>query len=342
MARMTPVRIVHVGLGTWGRDWAWRVNPRVPEVEVVGYVDSNAASLGLLGRRVRAAKSLGFASLDDAIPATAPEALLITTPLSTHERLVEAGIDAGLHVLVEKPFVPDLAIATRLVDAAATRHVKLMVSQNYRFFPAPREVQRLMAADNLGDLYAIDIDFRRYSRPRPDDPPRHHSDEQPLLVDMSVHHFDLLRMLLRGEPDSVAFEVANPRWSPFAGPAVAAASIRFGDVLVSYRGTWLSGGPITPWAGEWRMEFERGNVLWTSRGDNGALADRVVVRPRGAKPQRQLLPKMAVDRWGALTEFARAIRDDREPESSGRENLGTVAFMESAVRSASEPEALRR
>ena len=331
---MKPLRIVQVGLGTWGRDWAFRVMPRVGEVEVAGYVDPDAASLRAVAHRLPSARARGFASLEAAVDAARPEALLITAPLPSHEALVHQAIDAGLHVLVEKPFVRDVATASRLVDAAAARNLTLMVSQNYRFFPAPREVAKLLDSRVMGELYEITIDFRRYSPPRPANPPRHHGEDQPLLVDMSVHHFDLLRMLLRREPDHVACEVANPSWSPFAGPSVASASIRFGDVLVSYRGSWLSAGPITPWAGEWRMEFERGNVFWTSRGDNGALADRVVIRERGARPRRQTLGSMAVDRWGTLAEFARSIREGREPESSGRDNIGTIAFIESAVESA--------
>jgi len=40
---------------------------------------------------------------------------------------------------------------------------------------------------------------------------------------------------------------------------------------------------------------------------------------------------MRVDRWGTLTEFANAIREGREPECSGRENVATIAFMAAAA-----------
>ena len=151
---------------------------------------------------------------------------------------------------------------------------------------------------------------------------------------MSIHHFDLLRMLLNREPDRIYCESWNPAWSAFAGPAASVATVVFGDIVVSYRGSWVSATPITPWAGEWRMEFERGEITWTSRDDNGALSDKVVVRPLNARPKTQRLPEMRVDRWGTLTEFATAIREGREPECAGRENLGTVAFMAAALDSA--------
>jgi len=329
-----PIRLLQVGLGGWGRDWAWRVVPEVPEVEVVGYVDSDPQSLALLREEIPGATGLCYASLQEAVATTRPEAVLITTTLAGHAPLTQAAVDAGIHVLVEKPFAADVATAEGLVRAAAAKGVVLMVSQNYRFFPAVRTVARLLEEAPLGDLSAVSIDFRRYSAGRADGRARHHTDEQPLLVDMSIHHFDLLRMLLKREPDRIYCESWNPRWSPFAGPAAAVASIDFGDVVVSYRGSWVSAAPITPWAGDWRMEFERGEITWTARDDNGALNDKVVVRPLNGRAKSVRMHDMRVDRWGTLTEFALAIREGREPECSGRDNLGTVAFMTAAVESA--------
>jgi predicted dehydrogenase len=310
------------------------VTPDVKEVEVVAYVDSDPASLGQLVEALPSSEGRRFESFRRAVTATKPEAVLITTTLPSHAALVRAAIDEELHVLVEKPFAPSVAGAEELVRAAAASNVTLMVSQNYRFFPASRTVARLVEEGELGDLYEVAIDFRRYSAPSPNGRARHHQDEQPLLVDMSIHHFDLLRFILQREPDRIFCEASNPSWTAFAGPSVAAATIKIGDVVVSYRGSWVSAGPITPWAGEWRMQFEHGEIVWTSRDDEGALADRVVVRPRGGRARSLRLPEMKVDRWGTLTEFATAIIDGREPQCSGRENLGTLAFMEAAVESA--------
>jgi predicted dehydrogenase len=329
------VRVVQVGLGDWGHDWAWRVNPSVDEVEVVGYVDSNPAALDLIARRLPEAAGRTFGSMEDAITATRPEALLVTTTIAGHEPLTRLGLEAGLHVLCEKPFTDNLRCARELVDLAATRGLTLMVSQNYRHFPAPRGVAQLLEEDSLGDLYAIAIDFRRNDPSPPKPHRRHHRDAQPLLIDMSIHHFDLLRLLLGREPVRLSCQSANPVWSGFAGPPAAVAAIDFGDVLVSYRGSWISSGPITPWAGHWTMELEHGQIWWTSRGDNGMLDDRIVIRRRRGRPRAMPVPEVArVDRAGTLTEFARALREGREPETSGRDNLKTLAFTLAAVESA--------
>jgi predicted dehydrogenase len=329
-----PLRLVQVGLGDWGRDWAWRINPAVEEIEVVGYVDSDPQALPRLDQKLPVPMDRRFTSLAAAVEATRPEAVLVTTTLAGHEPVTRDALERGLHVLVEKPFTDRFDCAQELVDLAAARNLSLMVSQNYRHFPASRMAASLASDGSLGDLYAIAIDFRRNDASPPKPRRRHHSDIEPLLLDMSIHHFDLLRMILRREPEAIRCDAQSPPWSGFAGAPAAVAAIRFAGVEVSYRGSWVSAGPLTHWAGDWRMEFERGQIAWTSRGDRGVLHDRVVLRPRGGRPRVVPLPPMdRVDRAGTLTEFATALREGREPETSGRDNLNTLAFTLGAIAS---------
>jgi predicted dehydrogenase len=339
LCRVSALRIVQIGLGGWGLDWAWRVIPTVDEVEIVGYVDSDPAAAARLEALVPGSAQRFFGSLAEALETTGADAALVTTTLAGHAPLARAALGAGLHVLVEKPFTETLNTARELVELAAAKGLTLMVSQNYRFFPAARTAARMVEEGSLGDLYSVSIDFRRDAAAPPGPRARHHSESQPLLVDMSIHHFDLLRMILGREPSRISCLTSSPSWSGFEGPPSAIASILFDDLAVSYRASWISAGPITPWAGDWTMEFERGQLSWSSRGDNGVLNDRVVLRPRRGRPRVQPLPVMArIDRAGTLTEFAAAVREDREPETSGRDNLSTLAFTLAAVESAARQE----
>jgi predicted dehydrogenase len=331
------LRLLQVGMGGWGRDWAWRIVPGVKAVKLVGCVDVNPKALALTMKQVGLPAECCFTSLDAALETTRPDAVLITTLLPGHVPVVRAALEAGKHVLVEKPFARRVADARRLVQLADERDLVLMVSQNYRFFPAVRAVARLVKDAPLGEVGQVWIDFRRYSPVGPNAPGSHHTIEEPLLVDMSIHHFDLLRFILGKEARSVSCYSWNPSWSGFKGAPTAVASIVFdGGLIVSYRGSWISAGSSTPWAGEWRMEFEGGEVLWTSRGEESGPAEVVVVHHRGGAAERLRVPTMKhIDRWGTLAEFAEAVRKHHEPLSSGRENLGTLALMSAAVESAS-------
>ncbi len=326
--------MLQVGLGPHGRNWARQVLPDIKEADVVGFVDTDPNALDLLRQEANVPASKCYESLREAIAETQPAAMLITTALSSHASITRAALEAGLHVLVEKPFAPDLQTARELVELADAKGLVVMVSQNYRFFPAPRALASLVRESALGPLYQVSIDFRRYSAATSDRRGRHHLEEQPLLVDMSIHHFDLLRLILNREPDRIYCEAWNPEWTAFTGPSAAVASIKFGGVVVSYRGSWISAGPITPWAGDWRLEFEHGEVFWTNREDD-ATHDKVVIRPRSGKARSATLRSVQwTGGWGTLSEFVDAVLSGREPETSGRNNLGTIALMDAAVSSA--------
>jgi predicted dehydrogenase len=333
---MDQLRVLQVGMGGWGRDWAQRVIPEVAEVDLVGCVDLDPSALARLREATPLLPKQCFLTLERAIEATRPEAVLVTATLPGHAPVTRVALAAGLHVLVEKPFAESIEVARQLVELAAAKRKVLMVSQNYRFYPAARQVAKIVDDARLGNLHQVSIDFRRHSPGRANGRSRHHFEEQPLLVDMSVHHFDLLRLILDREPERIYCEAWNPDWSGFSGPSVAVSSILFeGGVIVSYRGSWVSTGPITPWSGEWRMDFEGGEIFWTSRDDAGARRDRVVIQKPDRKPRVVPLPQLAhTDRCGTLAEFARAIREGREPECSGRDNLGTLALVVAAVESA--------
>lgn len=332
------MRLLQLGMGSWGRNWARLVVPAVPGVELVGCVDPSPEALGLVSGLGIMPSENCFGDFADALSVSEPNAALVTSGPASHAPLVRLALQAGLHVIVEKPFALNVADGQALVEMAQARGLTLMVSQNYRFFPAVKAARDIVASGRFGAAIAVDVEFRQYSPELPFEP--HHRLDEPLLVDMSVHHFDLLRAVLGAEALDVRCRTWSPPWSWFAGPSEGMAVMDFANgTTVSYRGSWLSRPPFTPWAGRWHMELERARLSWTSRGDamDGTDGESVVLWPHGGTEEVVPLPSLPfVDRAGCLAEFVSAVRAGRQPESSGRENLGTVALMQAAVASARE------
>jgi predicted dehydrogenase len=329
------LRLLAVGLGVSGRFWIRRALPRVPEVELAGCVDLDPVSLERVQEEAGVPASQCFTSLSDALATTGPEAVLVATPLPGHVPVARVALEGGRHVLLEKPFAPGLPAARELVDLAARCGLALMVNQNYRYYPAARAAAALVRSRELGDLRAVEVDFRH--GPTAPLGLGHRVMEHPMLLDMAVHHFDLLRLLVGREPDEVSCHAWNPPGSGFAGPPAAVTTIRFGaGLLASHRGTWLGAGRDTAWAGEWRLLFEGGEAWWTGRASmTSGDGDRLVVTRDGAEPEEVALPDLpAVDRAGVLREFVAAVRAGREPECSGRDNLGTLGLSLAAIESA--------
>src|SRR5215472_2980311 len=144
------LRMLAVGLGECGRHWVGGMLPQVPEVQLAGCVDLDPAALGLAVERLGVPAGRCFTSLPAALAETAPDAVLVATTLPGHVPVARAALEAGCHVLLEKPFAASLAEARGLVALAGERRRVLMINQNYRFFPAPRAAAELVRGGRLG------------------------------------------------------------------------------------------------------------------------------------------------------------------------------------------------
>ncbi len=333
------MQLIHVGLGRWGVDWEANALPPVSEqVERVAIVDAHEPTLTAAQKKLGLPDSMCFADLDEAFSATDAELVLITAPMVAHAPLAIQAMEAGRHVLVEKPFAGTLAEAQGAVAVAERTGKTLMVSQNYRSYPAPRTAAKVVADGTMGEPGSVHVDFRRWANDAEYEMNRHYQFPHPLLFDMAIHQYDLMRMVLGQEAVEIYARDTSPPWSKFDEEAEALLIVTFANGQIhSYRGSWVSSGDPTHWAGDWLMEFSEGELAWTSRAgaDRAAGGDAVTVRHRGAEPVAMPLVELPyLGRSMALKELIDSVEAGAEPESSGRANLGTVALMEAAVRSA--------
>jgi predicted dehydrogenase len=89
---------------------------------------------------------------------------VICTPHDRHLDDVLAALDAGCHVLVEKPIARTLEEADRMIDAAARGGRVLMVAENFRFMPGFRAVRRLIDDGGVGALREVHLVARGFRR----------------------------------------------------------------------------------------------------------------------------------------------------------------------------------
>lgn len=193
----------------------------------------------------------------------------------------------------------------------------------------------------LGQLHTVQVDFRLnavaegYGN-------RHQALSNPLLADMAVHHFDLMRMVIGEDPVELSCRAWIPRGSPYQMPPCAVIVLTFASgIVVNYRGSWVDQAPKTPWAGRWQMDFEQGSLFWTARGDRPLVnrQDRMSIRRLNSEPEDvDLEPMLKYDRLGVLNAFAVAIRSGAAPSffPSGRDNISTLSIVEAAIASSSQ------
>ncbi|HUZ21508.1 MAG TPA: Gfo/Idh/MocA family oxidoreductase [Acidimicrobiales bacterium] len=173
-----------VGAGIMGTNHG-RVLGMIPDARVAVVVDADAARGGALARALDAEYSPGLDGI-----AELAQAAVVATPTSVHEEVGVALLDAGLHVLVEKPFAPTIAACEHLVDAARRAERRLMVGHVERFNPAVMELVNL-----LDDIVHIEIARIGPRSPRVSDD---------VVLDLMIHDLDLALALARSPVSHVS------------------------------------------------------------------------------------------------------------------------------------------
>ena len=326
--------VVQVGFGLWGPSWA-QVVGRAPGFRLRAIVDPAAEA------RERAA-ALGvpvLRRLEQALEALRPELVLVVSPPATHRALAEAALSAGSHVVIEKPLAPTMADAEAIVTASRKHGRVAMAAQNYRFRRQPRALAELVRSGRLGKLHAIRCECRRDLRTAWISPRDWRGRmPHPYLLDMAVHHVDLVRAITGREIAEVDARSWTVPDSPFRHDPTVSALLTLADgTPVVYEGTWAESlGRETSWNGDWELVGSRGRATWTG-GVQAALRGTVSVAEHGKRPRRAALPVLpAIDRLAVLHEARRAILAGEQPESSAEDNLRTLAAVLAMARSTEE------
>ncbi|MBK8951013.1 MAG: Gfo/Idh/MocA family oxidoreductase [Chitinophagaceae bacterium] len=103
-----------------------------------------------------------FRSLEEILTDTNVELVVVNTPSITHYEYAKKAIQAGKHVIVEKPFTATVAQAVELIALATKKGVLLSVYQNRRYDSDYKTVKKVLDANLLGEIVDAEIRYDRY------------------------------------------------------------------------------------------------------------------------------------------------------------------------------------
>jgi predicted dehydrogenase len=270
---------------------------------------------------------------------TNAEAVFDVTIPAAHESVVVHSLQAGKHVLGEKPMSETLDSAKRMVAAARQSGKTYAVTQNYRYNPAIRSLKSFLTSGQIGPVQEAHAEFyigAHFGGFRDEM-------DYPLILDMSIHTFDAARFLTGANPVSVYCHSFNPKRSWYKGDASAIAIFEMSDGIVfSYRGSWCSEGQNTSWNSNWRILGGKGAVTWDGSEGSDEAFNAHSVKPDAPKKfmldQQTLsvpiLPQPHTGHSALMHEFVSAIRENRKPETDCEDNIKSLAMVLAAVESA--------
>jgi predicted dehydrogenase len=338
--RKAPLGTAIVGYGYWGPNLARNV-AECPELRLEALCDLDPANLDLFSRRHPDAWTVR--ELDAVLVDPAVEAVVIATPPQAHYALAKRALEAGKHVLVEKPLATRLDHAHELADIAAASDRVLMPGHTFIYSPAVNTVRELIREGVIGDVHFITSSRMNLGKYNDDG----------VVCDLAPHDLSILlywlespivevavsgsSVLRRGVPETafmtLTFEegqTANVQISWLAPRKVRQMIIVGSQRMVQYDDT-ASDEPV--------RIYDRGmDMLPPTPANFGEhqliyrTGDVLIPRVEPAEPLRL-----------ELQDFAHAVRTGEEPRSSlalGIEIVATIELAEESMRRGGAPLAL--
>ncbi|GAA1672828.1 Gfo/Idh/MocA family oxidoreductase [Glycomyces endophyticus] len=235
MTTPAPLRLAVVGCGVIGRLHA-EVAAHSPDLEVVALVDPHAPGAAAVAERLTglgAPEPRTYGDLAAALADGGIDVVAVCTLSGTHAALALEALEAGVHVVVEKPLDVAMGPARRLREAAAARpgQVVAVISQ-HRHDPASLAVHRALEAGRLGTVTSAVANVDWFRTQAYYDSAEWRGtwalDGGGALMNQGVHTLDLLLWFL-GEPVEVTAHTARLGHERIEVEDVAVAILRFAN-----------------------------------------------------------------------------------------------------------------
>ncbi|MCW2820184.1 MAG: oxidoreductase [Marmoricola sp.] len=273
------------------------------------------------------------------------DAVAVATPARTHRGIATAALEAGKHVLVEKPLADDVSHGREMVQMARDAGLVLMADHTYCYTPAVLKIRELVESGELGEILFVDSVRINLGLIQPD---------VDVFWDLAPHDLSILDFVLPGglRPTGVAAQGADPLGAgracvgyltlPLDGGAIAHVHVnwlsptKIRQMVVAGTKRTLVWDDLNP---QQRVSvYDRGVDLPQQSADRADSRDARISYRLGdtwapALPEREALGQM-------VTEFAAAITEGRAARTDGAAGLRVLGVLEAAARSMASAGAL--
>lgn len=307
-----------IGVGYWGKKIVDEFT-KIENVSVVGVSDLDEKNLAFCNERYGI--KAGYKDYVELLEQRDLHAVSVSTPNAMHFGICRDALEAGKHVLVEKPITLNSKEGRDLVDIAERKRLMLSVGHIFRFNNALAEIRRLIKEEKFfGRLYLMEQNWTNLEKAFPD---------RDVLFDLAPHMFDIQNYLLGHWPVEVSC-VGGP-FRRKEGEETAYVLTKFSDGMIAMANI------------SWLVPRKTRQVVLVGENRSAlidAVGQEVTVYESG------YTYKLGIERNNTirdeLVHFIKSIGDPMtETKNSGVVGVRTVELIEAAKKSMAEKKAIK-
>lgn len=313
-----------------------------PNAEIAGVMDFNQARAQELCERFGGKP---YGSLEEVLQDSAVDAVSVCTPNAVHAEYTIKALEAGKHVLVEKPMALNLTETRAMMDAQKKSGKILMLGHNQRLVKAHVKAKELLRSGAIGDLLFFQCNFKHAGPETWSADPgaatwffRKDKANFGVMGDLGAHKIDLIRYLTDSEIKSV---FANMMTLDKKLPDGSPIELEDNAVCMFNMENGLPGIMNFSWT---NYGFEdNGSTIYGTKGVMkifGDYVDDIVLEMRDGVQVKYSVGAIQTNqnqtKSGVIDEFVSSILEARDPIVTGIDGHNTLAVIETAMKSSQE------
>jgi predicted dehydrogenase len=320
-----------------------------PNARVVAVADLDPARLEEIGDRFGVSRR--YASGEEMLQQETLDVVSVATPNKFHKPLTIAALEAGCHVLCEKPMAMSAAEAREMNAAAANAGKRLMINFSYRFQEGSAALKEQVDAGVLGEVYfARTLWHRRRGMPKFGGwfGQKALSGGGP-LIDLGVHRLDLALWLM-GYPqpawvmgstyNAIASSLAAAQGVDYDVEDMAVGMVKFENgATLEIEASWAAHVQEREWM-ETRLFGTKGGLVQRNVEETYKFEVEFYLEHNGAQFDMKLHPPSRPIQC-AMEHFTDCIVHDRPHMATGEEGLLVMQILDAIYQSAEEGRPVR-
>ncbi len=334
-------KMIQVGTGGHGRAWCQEsLPPNIKDglVEVVAAVDINPEALNNAKEFLGLRAGQCYTDIHQAFDENPADFCTIVVPPHCHEQVVDVALAYDMHILSEKPIADTLNASVRIANKVKKAGKKMGVTMSHRFDQDKTTLREQLRSGRHGRLNYLMCRFTCDCRKFASWGRFRHEIPDPLMVEGSVHHLDILADLAGAQCETIYAQTWNPPWGEFAGDSQALVTMHFGnDTRAFYEGAKTNAIGLNCWSQEYiRAECEQATLILSHRHLERFPYDSGQQNRTAREGQGQAIPLLEQPKWAntwLVEKFVQWLDDGPPMATNVEDNLQSVALIFGAIES---------